>query len=98
MRKHLWAKHRTWMISRIKAGRRAADLNNPSIQDLMRAIEKGSSRAAHEIVRQMTEKRYQQIKQVMDAASPMLPLKAKLAWEGMEAAHDIYKKVKKGGK
>ena len=98
LRKHLWKDHRAWMIARIKAGKRKASSDNPSVQDMIQALEKGSSRAATSVARAMTEGRYQQVKQVMDAVSPMLPLKARLAWEGVEAAHDIYRKIIKRGK
>jgi len=94
LRKHLWREHRQWMINRIKAGRKNAEANNPSVQDLMQAIEKGSSRAAHQVAKMMTEGRYQQVKVVMDAVSPLLPLKARLAWEGVEAVHDVYKRIR----
>jgi len=94
LRKHLWAKHRKWMIARIKAGQREAKVANPSIQDLIQAIQKGSVRAGQAVAKQMTEARYQQVKAVMDAVAPLLPLKAMLAWEGVEAAHDIYKRLK----
>ncbi|MBA7709052.1 hypothetical protein ES703_117959 [subsurface metagenome] len=96
LRKHLWKDHRNWMVARIKAGKRNAEQNNPSIQDVVQAIQKGSTRAAHAVAGQMTEGRYQQVKQVMDAVQPLLPLKAALAWEGVEAVHDIVKR-KKGG-
>ncbi|MBA7580937.1 hypothetical protein ES708_22835 [subsurface metagenome] len=95
LRKHLWKEHRAWMIARIKAGRRNSDLNNPSIQDLMQAVNKGSTRAGIAVAKLMTEQRYQAVKKVMDTVQSMLPLKAQLAWEGIEAAHDIYKKVKR---
>ena len=94
MRQHLWKQHRRWMIDRIKMGQRKAQVNNPSIQDLVQALQKGSSRAAQTVARQMTEARYQQVKPVMDAVQPVLPLKAQLVWEGIEAAHDIYRRVK----
>ncbi|MBA7587392.1 hypothetical protein ES708_29421 [subsurface metagenome] len=45
MRTHLWKEHRAWMIARIKAGKRSVELNNPSVQDLMQAVGKGSTRA-----------------------------------------------------
>ena len=85
------------MVARIKAGKKNADANNPSIQDLIQAVQKGSIRAGQTVARQMTEGRYQQVKKVMDAVSPLLPLKAQLAWEGVEAAHDIYARIKKRG-
>lgn len=85
------------MLGRIKAGQRRAAESNPSIQDLVQAIQKGSVRAGQAVARQMTEARYQQVKKVMDAVSVMLPLKGQLAWEGVEAAHDIYRKVTKKG-
>jgi len=95
LRKHMWKDHRSWMITRIKAGKRSAEQNNPSVQDLIQAVQKGSSRGAHAVARLMTESRYQQVKGVMDAVSPMLPLKAQLAWEGVEAVHDVYKRTKR---
>ena len=85
------------MITRIKAGRRSAEQSNPSIQDLIQAIQKGSSRAGQAVAKQMTEARYRQVKQVMDAVQPVLPLKAQLAWEGVEAAYEIFMRLK-GGK
>lgn len=97
LRKHLWGKHRSWMVSRIKAGKKKAEATNPSIQDLIQAVEKGSARAVHAIVKLYSEKRYQQVKVVMDAVSVLLPLKARLAWEGAEVAHDIYKRIVKRG-
>jgi len=84
------------MITRIKAGKHAAVAGNPSIQDLIQAIEKGSARAAHVVVSRFTKSRYRQVKEVMDAISPLLPLKARIAWEAVEAGHDIYGKIKRG--
>ena len=95
LRKHLWSAHRAWMIARIKAGKRAAVVDNPSIQDLVQAIEKGSARAAQAVVSRFTERRYGQVKEIMDAISPLLPLKARIAWEAVEAGHDFYGKVRK---
>jgi len=96
LRKHLWSAHRAWMITRIKAGKHAAVADNPSIQDLIQALERGSARAAHVVVSRFTKSRYRQVKEVMDAISPLLPLKARIAWEAVEAGHDIYGKIKRG--
>lgn len=95
MRTHLWKEHRAWMKARIKAGKVNAERDNPSVQDLIQAVQKGSSRAAQSVGKAMSETRYQQVKKVMDAVQPVLPLKAQLAWEGVEAAHDIYGKIRK---
>jgi len=95
MRDHQWGQHRQWMLGRIKAGLKRREASNPSVQDLIQSIQKGSTRAGQSVAKEMTEARYQQVKKVMDAVSPMLPLKAQLAWEGVEAAHDIYKKVRR---
>lgn len=95
LRKHIWKEHRAWIISRIKAGKRAAEADNPTVQDLIQGIQKGSARAGLAVSKRMTEGRYQQVKKVMDAVSPLLPLKAQLAWEGVEAAHDVYKRIRR---
>ncbi|MBA7707911.1 hypothetical protein ES703_116795 [subsurface metagenome] len=94
IRKHIWKEHRAWMVARIKAGQRTSNANNPSLQDLIQGVQKGSSRAAISVARQMTEGRYQQVKKVLDVVQPILPLKAQLAWEGVEAAHDLYRRFK----
>lgn len=98
LRKHLWSKHKNWMITRIRSGRREAQRSNPSFQDLASALGKGSARAATSVAKQMTEGRYQSVKRVMDAVSPMLPDKARVTWEAVEAGHDIYRKLKGGKK
>ena len=43
----------------------------------------------------MTEARYQQVKRVMDVVAPVLLLKGQLAWEGVEAAHDVIGKFRR---
>jgi len=83
------------MIARMKAGQKNAQDNNPSVQDLIQGVKKGSTRAALSVARNMTESRYQQVKKVMDAVAPILPLKGQLAWEGVEAAHDVLGKFRK---
>lgn len=95
MRKYLWKYHRPYMMARIKAGRAASERDNPTVQDIVQAVQKGSARGAVAVARLMTESRYQQVKKVMDAVAPVLPLKAQLAWEGVEAAHDLVGKFKK---
>lgn len=95
LRKHIWKNHRAWMIARMKAGQKNAQDNNPSVQDLIQGVKKGSTRAALSVARNMTESRYQQVKKVMDAVAPILPLKGQLAWEGVEAAHDVLGKFRK---
>jgi len=83
------------MIARIKAGKKEAEFNNPSVQDLIQGVKKGSTRAALAVAKNMTEARYQQVKRVMDVVAPVLPLKGQLAWEGVEAAHDVIGKFRR---
>jgi len=83
------------MVSRIKSGRKRASASNPSFQDLAQALERGSARGAAAVAQLMTPARYQQVKRVMDAVAPMLPVKAKIAWEAVEVGHDIYQKLRR---
>lgn len=89
VRKHAWKSHRTTMISRIKAGKRRAK-ENPSAQDFIKALQAGP-RAALQIYGAWTELQYQQMKRVMDAVEPLLPVEVQTAWKAIEAYHD-YKK------
>lgn len=86
MRKHQWKKHRTTMISRIKAGKAKAR-ENPSYQDMVSALREGP-RAALKVYRSWTERQYQHMKVVMDALEPVLPLELKISWKTLEAIHD----------
>lgn len=86
MRKHQWGSHRNTMISRIKAGKRRAE-ENPSVQDLVSALQSGP-RAALKVYKQMTDRQYQRMKNVMDALEPLLPLEVQIAWKTLEAIHD----------
>lgn len=86
IRKHAWKAHRTTMISRIKRGKRASQ-DNPSAQDFMKALSEGP-RAALQIYGTWTERQYQQMKRVMDAVEPLLPIEVRSAWLAIEAYHD----------
>jgi len=90
LREHLWKKHRGWMLSRMKAGKKNS--TNPSIQDLVAAVRTGSVRSALGVRRLMSSNRYQQAKKVMDAVEPMLPEPARLAWRAIEAVSDVFLK------
>lgn len=87
MRKHQWKKHRNTMISRIKAGKKASALDNPSLQDFVSALQEGV-RGALQIYGQYTERQYQHIKSMMDALDPVLPIAVIASWEAIEAIHD----------
>jgi len=86
MRKHQWKMHRNTMISRIKAGKAAAQ-ENPSYQDLVSALKEGP-RAALKVYGDYTERQYQTIKRMMDALEAVLPLEITIAWKTIEAFHD----------
>lgn len=94
MRKHQWKEHRTWLISRIKAGRRSSELSNPSVQDMIAALGEGT-RAALNVTTKMRAARYQEVKRVMDALEPILPEHIKLSWRAVEAAHDAIQAIKR---
>ena len=74
------------MIRRIKEGQAAAELN-PSVQDLISALQEGP-RAALKVYMDFTEKQYQMIKSVMDALEPLLPVQVVVSWKTIEAFHD----------
>ncbi len=86
VRKHQWKKHRTTMISRIKAGKRRA-AENPSYQDIVAALQEGP-RAALKVYGDFTERQYQHMKAMMDALEPILPPEISIAWRTIEAFHD----------
>ena len=74
------------MVRKIKEGQTEAQLN-PSIQDLVSALQEGP-RAAIKVYRNLTEKQYQTIKTIMDALEELLPNNVVIAWKTIEAFHD----------
>ncbi|MBA7550219.1 hypothetical protein ES705_42729 [subsurface metagenome] len=86
VRNHMWKNHRTTMISRIKAGKKASD-NNPTVQDFISALADAPGRAfkAYEKLR---ARDFTVAKQVMDALEPVLPVEMRVTWKAIEAIHD----------
>ncbi|MBA7549903.1 hypothetical protein ES705_42406 [subsurface metagenome] len=86
VRKHMWKNHRTTMISRIKAGKRASD-NNPTVQDFVSALQDAPGRA-FSIYEKLRERDFNIAKQVLDALEPVLPTEIRISWKAIEAIHD----------
>lgn len=86
MRKHQWKNHRTTMISRIKAGKRRSD-GNPTIQDFITALQ-GAPQRAIAIYEELRAKDWIQLKRVLDAMEPIMPIEMRATWKAIEAFHD----------
>jgi len=86
VRKHVWSKHRTTMISRIKAGKRRSE-NNPTVQDFITALQ-GAPQRAIQIYEELRSKDWIQLKQVLDAMEPIMPVEMRATWKAIEAFHD----------
>jgi hypothetical protein len=90
VRKHMWSKHRNTMISRIKAGK-ASSANNPTIQDFITALQ-GAPQRAIQIYVDLRERDWIQLKRVLDAMEPIMPVEMLATWKAIEAMHDTYGK------
>jgi hypothetical protein len=89
VRKHMWSKHRTTMIDRIKAGK-ARSNDNPTVQDFIQALQ-GAPQRAIAIYKEMRARDWIQLKRVMDAMEPIMPIEMKATWRAVEAFHDTSK-------
>jgi len=86
VRKHMWSKHRTTMISRIKAGKRAST-DNPTIQDFISALQ-GAPQRAIAVYQTLRKRDWIQLKRVMDAIEPIMSIEMLATWKAIEAFHD----------
>jgi len=86
MRRHQWKNHRTTMISRIKAGKRGSE-NNPTIQDFITALQ-GAPQRAIQIYEELRARDWIQLKRVLDAMEPIMPVEMRATWKAIEAFHD----------
>ena len=86
MRKHQWKNHRTTMISRIKAGKRRSS-DNPTVQDFITALQ-GAPQRAIQVYEELRQKDWIQLKRVLDAMEPIMPVEMRATWKAIEAFHD----------
>lgn len=86
VRKHIWKNHRTAMIGRIKAGKRASD-GNPTVQDFISALQ-GAPERAIQVYKKLRGKDWMKLKQVLDAMEPIMPVEMLATWKAIEAFHD----------
>ena len=89
VRKHVWKEHRASMIRRIKEGKRTSD-DNPTVQDFIAALQ-GQPARAIQVYQTLRKRDWIQLKRVMDAIEPLLPIDVKATWRAVEAFHDIRK-------
>lgn len=86
VRKHVWKHHRSTMISRMKAGKKASD-KNPTVQDFISALHDAPGRA-FSIYEKMRARDFDTAKQVLDALEQFLPIEIRVTWKAIEAIHD----------
>lgn len=86
VRKHQWGNHRNTMISRIKAGKRRSN-DNPTVQDFITALQ-GAPQRAIQIYKELRAKDWIQLKRVLDAMEPIMPVEMRATWKAIEAFHD----------
>jgi len=83
---HYKKKHPNTISRRISKGLKASQ-ENPSIQDMVTALQEGT-RSALKVYGQWTEAQYQAMKKVIDALEIVLPSEIVIAWRAIEAIHD----------
>lgn len=86
IRKHQWKNHRTTMIARIKAGK-SRNADNPTIQDFITALQ-GAPQRAIQIYSELRKRDWIQLKRVLDAMEPIMPIEMRATWKAIEAFHD----------
>lgn len=86
VRKHIWKRHRTAMIERMKAGKRTAN-DNPTVQDFISALQ-GAPQRAIMVYEKLRGRDWIQLKRVMDAMEPIMPVEMRATWKAIEAFHD----------
>ena len=78
MRKHMWSKHRTALIGRIKAGKTSSS-NNDLLRGAVEAL-KGGSPPDMTFFTGLTKKQWITVRTAIDTLQPLMPDNMKLAW------------------
>lgn len=88
LRKHLWDKHRAWMIKRIKAGR-SDEKGNPAVVRLLRDLATGDFIPGY---RKYKRAQYEALKPALDIVAKFMPPPIQTAWKVVDKLADkIYR-------
>ena len=94
IRKHLWKAHRSWMISRIKAGRKGSADKNPTLAMWLGMLALSATAGMASALR-MSDRHWNTISAGMSALLPVLPKPVTVNWAIVEAARSAVKRIKK---
>ncbi len=88
IRKHMWDKHRKWMLARMKAGRLAVGPGNPSIGMVLTAIAQGLP-VALALIRLVRKPRWDRLEAAVSSFEPYMKPEHREVWQGVKTVKQI---------
>ncbi|MBA7551993.1 hypothetical protein ES705_44544 [subsurface metagenome] len=88
IRKHMWDKHRKWMLARMKAGRLAGGPGNPTVGMILSAIAQGIP-VALALIRLVKRPRWNRLGAAVNSFEPYMKPDTRAAWQTLKAIKDI---------
>lgn len=88
IRKHIWDKHRQWMLQRMKAGRLAGGPGNPTVGMVLSAIAQGIP-IALSLIRLVRKPRWDRLDAAVSSFEPYMKPEHRTVWQGVKAVKQI---------
>ncbi len=88
IRRHMWDKHRKWMLARVKAGRLAGGPGNPTVGMVLTAIAQGVP-VALALIRLVRKPRWDKLETVVSSFGPYMKPEHREVWQSVKAVKSI---------
>lgn len=88
IRKHMWDKHRAWMLQRMKAGRLAGGPGNPTVGMVLSAIAQGIP-IVLALIRLVRQRRWNRLEDAVNSFEPYMKPEHRVIWQGVKTVKQI---------
>lgn len=88
MREHMWKHHRDWMLKRMKVGRLAGGVNNPTVGMVLTAIAQGIP-VVLALIRLVRKPRWNRLEEAVGSFEPYMKPEHRVVWQAVKTIKQI---------